>query len=39
MIADKAVQHDADTTALGDPKGMVSTVNKIYFDTSKSIMN
>ncbi|HHT83785.1 MAG: 5'-methylthioadenosine/adenosylhomocysteine nucleosidase [Christensenellales bacterium] len=35
VIADKAVQHDADTTALGDPKGMVSTVNKIYFDTSK----
>ena len=24
VIADKAVQHDADTTALGDPKGMVA---------------
>ncbi len=28
-----AVQHDADTTAFGDPKGLVSTVNKIFFGT------
>lgn len=31
-IADKLVQHDVDTSALGDPVGMVSTVNKIYFE-------
>ena len=31
-IADKVVQHDVDTTPLGDPIGMVSTVNKVYFE-------
>lgn len=31
-IADKLVQHDADTSALGDPVGLVSTVNKVYFE-------
>lgn len=35
VIADKVVQHDVDTTALGDPKGKVSTVDKIFFETSK----
>lgn len=33
VIADKLVQHDMDTSALGDPKGLVSGINKIYFDT------
>ncbi len=28
-----AVQHDCDTTAFGDPKGIVCTVNKIFFET------
>ncbi len=31
-IADRVVQHDVDTTALGDPLGLVSTVNKVYFE-------
>ncbi len=31
-IACNLVQHDADTSPLGDPVGLVSTVNKIYFD-------
>ena len=31
-IADKLVQHDVDTSALGDPVGLVSTVNKVYFE-------
>jgi len=31
-IARNLVQHDADTSPLGDPVGLVSTVNKIYFD-------
>ena len=35
VVAKNVVQHDVDTTALGDPKGMVSTVEKIFFDTSK----
>lgn len=39
VIADKVVQHDVDTTPLGDPKGMVSTINKIYFQTSENFNN
>ena len=31
MIAQSFVQHDADTTAVGDPIGLVSTVNRIDF--------
>lgn len=31
-IADKLVQHDVDTSPLGDPVGLVSTVNKIFFE-------
>ncbi|MBR0464107.1 MAG: 5'-methylthioadenosine/adenosylhomocysteine nucleosidase [Clostridia bacterium] len=30
-VATKCVQHDVDTTALGDPIGFVSTVNTVYF--------
>ncbi len=32
VIADKLVQHDMDTSSIGDPKGLVSGINKIYFD-------
>ncbi|MBE6634725.1 MAG: 5'-methylthioadenosine/adenosylhomocysteine nucleosidase [Ruminococcaceae bacterium] len=35
LIADKLVQHDMDTSAIGDPKGLVSGINKIYFDADK----
>ncbi|MDD4316823.1 MAG: 5'-methylthioadenosine/adenosylhomocysteine nucleosidase [Clostridia bacterium] len=38
VLADKIVQHDVDTTALGDPKGMVSTVNKIFFETDGMLL-
>lgn len=31
-IARDLVQHDVDTSALGDPLGMVSTVNRVHFD-------
>jgi adenosylhomocysteine nucleosidase len=31
-IATKLVQHDMDTSPLGDPKGLISGINKIYFD-------
>ena len=34
-IADKVVQHDMDTSPLGDPKGLVSGINVIYFDADK----
>ena len=32
VIADRLVQHDMDTSPIGDPKGLVSGINKIYFD-------
>ncbi len=35
-IADRLVQHDMDTSAVGDPKGLVSGINRIYFDTDES---
>ncbi len=31
-IAKSMVQHDVDTSPLGDPVGLVSTINKIYFE-------
>lgn len=31
VVAEKTVQHDVDTTALGDPIGFVSTVDRVYF--------
>ena len=33
VLADCFVQHDVDTSPMGDPVGMVSTVNKIDFPT------
>ena len=35
VIADKLCQHDMDTSAIGDPKGLVSGINKIYFEADK----
>ena len=35
VLADSFVQHDVDTTAMGDPIGLVSTVNRIDFPTSQ----
>lgn len=32
VIADKLLQHDMDTSAIGDPKGLVSGINVIYFE-------
>lgn len=37
VAADRCVQHDVDTSPLGDPKGFVSTVNKVYFDTDEKL--
>ena len=34
-VSDRCVQHDMDTSPLGDPVGMVSGINKIYFDADK----
>ena len=35
ILADCFVQHDVDTTPMGDPIGLVSTVNRIDFPTSE----
>ncbi len=35
VIADRLVQHDMDTSPLGDPKGLVSGINVIYFEADK----
>lgn len=37
VVATATCQHDSDTTALGDPIGLVSTVNKIYFPTDEKL--
>ena len=33
VFADKLVQHDMDTSAIGDPVGLVSGINRVYFET------
>ena len=33
LLADCFIQHDVDTTAVGDPVGLVSTVNQVDFPT------
>lgn len=35
VIADRLCQHDMDTSAIGDPKGLVSGINMIYFEADK----
>lgn len=35
-IADSLVQHDMDTSALGDPVGLISGINVVNFDCSKT---
>ena len=34
VLAEAFLQHDVDTTAVGDPAGLVSTVNRTEFPTS-----
>ena len=36
VLADCFVQHDVDTTPMGDPIGLVSTVNRVDFPTSET---
>ena len=33
VFADKLVQHDMDTSPLGDPVGLISGINQVYFET------
>ncbi len=37
VVAGDVVQHDVDTTALGDPPGFVSTVNMLRFPTDAAL--
>ena len=36
-IADQVVQHDMDTSAVGDPVGLISGINKIYLPCSAAL--
>lgn len=38
-IASALVQHDMDTSAIGDPVGLVSGINKIYFDADENAVD
>ncbi|MBQ4298552.1 MAG: 5'-methylthioadenosine/adenosylhomocysteine nucleosidase [Clostridia bacterium] len=33
VVASRLLQHDMDTSAVGDPVGMISGIEKIYFET------
>ena len=33
VFADRLVQHDMDTSAIGDPVGLISGINCVYFET------
>ncbi len=37
VIAEKLLQHDMDTSALGDAKGLISGINKIYFEADAQV--
>lgn len=37
VVATATCQHDSDTTALGDPIGLVSTVNKVFFPADEDL--
>ena len=34
-VAERCVQHDMDTSPLGDPVGMISGINKVYFEADE----
>lgn len=36
-IAEKVVQHDMDTSALGDPKGLISGINEVYLPADPAL--
>ena len=37
VIGEKVVQYDMDTSPLGDPVGLISGINKIYFDCDEKL--
>lgn len=38
VIADKLVQHDMDTSAVGDPVGMISGIDRIYLPADPEVV-
>ena len=38
-VADKLVQHDMDTSPLGDPVGLISGLNLVYLPTEQSLVD
>ena len=36
VVAEKLCQHDMDTSPIGDPVGLVSGINRIWFETDES---
>ena len=39
VVADKVCQHDMDTTALGEPAGLISGLNMIYMECDKKLVD
>lgn len=39
VFATRLCQHDMDTSPLGDPKGLISGINKVYFDADKRALD
>ena len=39
VVAEKLCQHDMDTSALGDEKGLVSGINKVYFESDSDAID
>lgn len=39
VISEKTVQHDMDTSPLGDPVGLISGINKIFFDCDEDAVS
>lgn len=37
VVADRVVQHDMDTSPLGDPVGMISGIDQVFFDTDATV--
>ncbi|MBQ7010122.1 MAG: 5'-methylthioadenosine/adenosylhomocysteine nucleosidase [Clostridia bacterium] len=37
VVATALVQHDMDTTPLGDDPGLISGINKVFFETDRSL--
>lgn len=37
VVATSLVQHDMDTTYFGDPKGMISGINKVFFEADEAL--